>query len=569
MTTWLWTFNYIRKVKGVYLAALLLLIISVVTNLSIIYAQKLIIDKIFIGHRYDLFPSLILFFAVIVCTYIASWCFKDILFERASDKIRLLMRRDYMTYLYKMPMKNFQKERTGSLVSYLNEFINSKNAYIWNLPALFEKSLNLLLLLGIIGWVMPKFLLIIFPLSVLYIIQGRYFSRRMNPISVDKNEAMAVHQIAIEEGIASTREVIAFHQADWEKNKIKDTFNRYLMKLLQAGRLERTQLAIAEPMRWAANLTILGFGGYEVIRGEISIGLFVVFYQYAIQMIDSIHGVYQSFLDFSSSYGGLHKAKCLIEGERIKDTESPLIRKIDDIHFHDVTFTYTSERQLPILNKLSFTIPAGKKVALVGDSGSGKSTIAQLLVRFHEPEQGSIHIGDTNLEEISRESWASKIAVVFQDPYLFPDSIRNNLLIGRAYSDAEMVEACQLAEIHDYIMELPQGYDTILGERGITLSGGQRQRIAIAKAIIGHPELLILDEATSALDPETERKIHRNLDTNRSAMTSLIIAHRLSTIENADLIYVMSNGSIMDCGTHSELMNRLGRYSELFQANAS
>lgn len=566
---WQWMLSYIRQVKGVYAAAVALLVVSVITNIGITYSQKLIIDDIFVGRHYDRFPYLLLLFVAVVLAYIGSWCFKDIMFERASDRIRLLMRRDYMEHLHAMPMGRLQQERTGSLVSYLNAYITSKNVYIWNLDDLLDRLISLSLLLVIVGFVLPQLLLILVPLGLLYIVQGRYFGSRMRPLSQDTNDALAAHGTAIEEGIASTREVIAFHQVEWERKKLSGTFNRYLQSVLRGGRTERKQLAVSEPLRWGANLAILGFGGYQVIRGELSIGMFVVLYQFGVQIIDAIHGAYQSVLAFSGAYGGMVKAQALIEGERISRPTAALTAPLGDITIEGLTFAYDSDcERRPVLRELSLDIPAGEKIAIVGDSGSGKSTIAQLLVRFYEPDHGAIFAGDKRLSEISRQNWADQVAVVFQDPYLFPDTIRNNLLMGRTYSEGDMHEACRMAEIHDFIESLPKGYDTLLGERGVTLSGGQRQRIALARALLGDPELLILDEASSALDPLTERLVHRNMDAARAGRTTVFIAHRLTTIENADRIYVMADGAVADAGTHEELMGKGGRYAELYRASA-
>jgi len=200
---------------------------------------------------------------------------------------------------------------------------------------------------------------------------------------------------------------------------------------------------------------------------------------------------------------------------------------------------------------------------LVGSSGSGKSTIAQLLLTFYEPLRGEIWVNGTPINSLNQDDWISRVAIVFQEPYLFPDSIRLNLSLGKDVTNEELASICQVACIHDDIMSLLEGYDTIIGERGITLSGGQRQRIALARALLRKPEVLILDEATSALDLETERKIMRNLDHLTKDMTIIIIAHRLSTIMNADQIYVMNNGRTVGKGKHDELLSSNTTYMEL------
>jgi subfamily B ATP-binding cassette protein MsbA len=229
---------------------------------------------------------------------------------------------------------------------------------------------------------------------------------------------------------------------------------------------------------------------------------------------------------------------------------------VERIAFDKVGFRYADD--LPqVIREFSAELDVGKKIAIVGSSGGGKSTITQLISRFYDPQHGAIRINGIPLIEVRRDVWTERLAVVFQDPYMFPDTIRENLLVGRnALTDEEMMEACKIAQIHDFIMELPNGYETDIGERGIKLSGGQRQRIAIARAILGDPEILVLDEATSALDLETERLLLSRLDQRRAGLTTIMIAHRLSTIENAHIILVMDQGMLADNGRHQELLDR-------------
>jgi ABC-type multidrug transport system fused ATPase/permease subunit len=521
-----------------------LLVISVITNLLITLSQKYIIDDVFVAGKYHLFPYFLIFFITVAIGYIASWCFKDILFERASDQIRLLMRQEYMKFLYMMPVDTYQKERIGSFVTYLNEFINSKNTYIWGFPELVERLLNLILLLAIVGFVMPEILIIIIPLSILYIIQSKYFGSRINALSIQRNDLKAKHNVNVEESISASREVIAYHRIQWEISKLKQSAQHYIHKIIHMARLQRKQLTISEPLRWGANLLILGYGGYQVMNNNLSIGTFVVFYQFSIQLLDAMQGTYNSILQFSDAYGGIHKAQKMIQREQFEQGDIQFKESIHQICFKNVSFSY-GEGENTVLDSLSLEIPSGKKVAIMGGSGSGKSTVAQLILRMYTPQRGDIQVNNIPLYRIQRESWTQKVSAVFQDPYLLPDSIRTNITLGRNFTESELIEACKNAEIHDTIMSLMDGYDTLLGERGITLSGGQRQRIALARAIIGNPEVLILDEATSALDLETERRVQTNIDRIRKGKTTIIIAHRLSTVTNADISYSMGQGKIL------------------------
>jgi ABC-type multidrug transport system fused ATPase/permease subunit len=216
---------------------------------------------------------------------------------------------------------------------------------------------------------------------------------------------------------------------------------------------------------------------------------------------------------------------------------------------------------------MSMDLPLGSKIAFVGASGGGKSTISQLLIRFFEPQSGSVLVNGRPLSDYKREDWTKRVDIVFQDPYLIPETIRTNLTLGREPISDEKVEAmCRVAQIHDVIQELPDGYETIIGERGITLSGGQRQRLSLARAFLANPEILILDEATSALDLETERLVQKGLDELRDGRTTIIIAHRLSTIINADRIYVINRGKVIEQGNHEQLMMGDTAYKRLVYA---
>ena len=222
-----------------------------------------------------------------------------------------------------------------------------------------------------------------------------------------------------------------------------------------------------------------------------------------------------------------------------------------------------------VLDELSLSVPIGKKVAIVGASGSGKSTIAKLLIRFFQPSDGTIRVNGSDLYEMREDEYDSSYNIAFQEPYFFPDTIRNNILFGRTgISDEKMIEICRLAQIHEDIMKLDLGYDAVIGERGISLSGGQKQRLSLARALATDPEILILDEATSALDLETERQIQRNMDELRQGKTTIIIAHRLSTVQNADVIYVFENGRVAEAGSHKELMKNGFVYVNLVHAQA-
>ncbi|HDR3523475.1 ABC transporter ATP-binding protein (plasmid) [Bacillus cereus] len=557
-----WIFYYVRKCYGVYALAIFLLLVSVITYLGITGIQKYIIDDVFMKSNFTNLTTYVLLFCGIAFTYLFSWVTKDILFERIDNKLKVLMRQDYMQSLFKITVKTYQNERLGSITSQINELLRTSSIFAYKIPRVIENIANLLFLTAIIWITSPLLLACLLLFATGYIFVGRHFSPYLEKSTRDIQRQKAELNVQFEEGISSTREVIAFNRESWEERKIDSSFQQYFNKLLEDVKLRNRQMLWTDPLNWAGNIMILAIGGYGVMEGKITIGLFVVVYQFGNQFIQSVYAIFQSVMELKESFVAVENANLFLQKEKIYDGNRLLKEHIQTIKLNDISFGYYQNRPL-VLNGISLKIEKGKKIALVGPSGGGKSTVAQLLVRFYEPQQGSILINGIPLHELNRKEWTEKVSIVFQDTYLFPDTIENNIKVGRDYTREQVINACKIAEIHDHIMCLPDTYDTVIGERGITLSGGQRQRIAIARAILSQPELLILDEATSALDQETERKVQHNLDKIRKNKTTLVIAHRLSTVENADVINVIKDGRVIESGKHDELLALRGYYCEL------
>lgn len=319
----------------------------------------------------------------------------------------------------------------------------------------------------------------------------------------------------------------------------------------------------SEPLNWGVRLLILGYGGYLVLQGELSIGMFVILFQFGSQLSQSFNELYVFAMEMSSGSASIDRILKVTEGEVVNEGIQEMNAPIQGIRFEKVCFNYHGNDNI-VLDDLNIDLPIGRKVAFVGISGGGKSTITQLLIRFFEPVSGHIVVNGQPLHQWKRSDWMTRVGIVFQEPYLFPDTILNNLLMGLNDLPEEKIhKACQAAQIHDHIMSLPQQYGTIIGDRGITLSGGQRQRLAIARSLIRDPEVLILDEATSALDLTTERHLQEAIDQFRKDKTTIIIAHRLSTVKNADVIFVMNKGQVTGRGTHQELLESHSVYKQL------
>ncbi len=332
---------------------------------------------------------------------------------------------------------------------------------------------------------------------------------------------------------------------------------------MREGKIVNRQLLSSEPVKWGINVAILGIGGYGVIHGSISLGTFVVVYQFTAQLMNSFQNLFNNFMNVSGRMASAERLRILLEGEQIEQGQHSLNEPIHSIQLDQVSFAYSDEAGT-VLNSLNMNIPIGSKVAIVGTSGGGKSTVAQLLIRFFEPTGGTIRVNGIDLNDIQREDWTRKTTIVFQEPFLFPDTIRSNLLLGlEGITEEQLIDCCRKARILDYIQTLEKGFDEEIGERGITLSGGQRQRLALARAFLRDSEILILDEATSALDLETERQVQQQLDESRLGKTTILIAHRLSTVRNADVIFVMDGGRVVETGSHESLMQGNTVYKQL------
>jgi len=412
-------------------------------------------------------------------------------------------------------------------------------------------------------WQLALVAIFIFPLAALPFIQ---FSRKLRKISKRTLETMAYISTFLQETIFGHRIVKAFNMEAYENRRFGDANEKYFKYLMKRVKIR----SLSNPvMEWMAYLGIGSFvwvGGYRVISGGMSVGDFFSFMTAMAMLYDPLRGLSKVNLVIQEGIVAARRVFAILD-LKPEVTDAPDARPLPsfsrEIEYHDVSFRYADEM---VLKRISFAVKRGEKVALVGSSGAGKTTLVNILPRFYDVAKGTVTIDGMEIRKATLQSLRDQIGVVGQQTLLFNDTVRNNIAYGRPdIPEAEVITAAKMADAHHFILKLPQGYDTIIGEQGVRLSGGQRQRLSIARALLKNAPILILDEATSSLDTESEREVQTALDRLMEKRTVLVIAHRLSTVRNVDRILVLSDGEIIEEGVHRELMAMDGEYKKLYE----
>ncbi|MEG0833084.1 MAG: ABC transporter ATP-binding protein [Oscillospiraceae bacterium] len=483
-------------------------------------------------------------------------------------KMQADMRRDIFSHIQKLSFTYFDENKSGALMSRIVNDLQDTAELAHHGPEMF--FLSALMMVGsfaILCTVNLQLTLIVFAFLPLFILIMVKLQKRMEFGFSESRKRTADINAELQNSIAGIRVVKAFDNERTEMSKFEHANTEY--KKARANSY-RAMSEFYSSMYFFLDLmyvVVLVAGGIYFYNGAIDIGDFAAYFLYIGQFMNPVRRLMQFFEMYEDGKTGF-KRFCEIMDTK-PEAERPDAREVDelsgDIVYNDVCFTYGEEQS--ILNHLNITIKNGKKVALVGPSGGGKTTLCNLLPRFYDIDSGEITIGGKNIETITRSSLRRKIGIVQQEVFLFTGTIAENI----GYSDADItreqiIEVAKKASIHDFIMTLENGYDTYVGERGVKLSGGQKQRIAIARIFLKNPQILILDEATSALDNVTEQQLQTALDTLCAGRTTIVVAHRLSTVKNADEIIVLTDEGVAEQGTHEELIANNGVYAGLYNS---
>ncbi|MFH6289335.1 SAV1866 family putative multidrug efflux ABC transporter [Staphylococcus aureus] len=491
--------------------------------------------------------------------YLAQW---------TSNKILYDIRKKLYNHLQALSARFYANNQVGQVISrVINDVEQTKDFILTGLMNIWLDCITIIIALSIMFFLDVKLTLAALFIFPFYILTVYVFFGRLRKLTRERSQALAEVQGFLHERVQGISVVKSFAIEDNEAKNFDKKNTNFLTRALKHTRWNAYSFAAINTVTDIGPIIVIGVGAYLAISGSITVGTLAAFVGYLELLFGPLRRLVASFTTLTKSFASMDRVFQLIDEDYdIKNGvgAQPIEIKQGRIDIDHVSFQY-NDNEAPILKDINLSIEKGETVAFVGMSGGGKSTLINLIPRFYDVTSGQILIDGHNIKDFLTGSLRNQIGLVQQDNILFSDTVKENILLGRpTATDEEVVEAAKMANAHDFIMNLPQGYDTEVGERGVKLSGGQKQRLSIARIFLNNPPILILDEATSALDLESESIIQEALDVLSKDRTTLIVAHRLSTITHADKIVVIENGHIVETGTHRELIAKQGAYEHLY-----
>lgn len=568
MNLYLRLLKYVKPYMGRLLLAVLCTCLAAGCNLYLPWIIKDVVDKVLVDKNvtmlYMIAASIVVVFIIRGLffygqTYLMSWVGQKVVIDIRGEVFRKMQR---------LSLSFYDKNKTGTIMSYVTNDVGALQT------AMVDKAVELvtesLVLVGSIAamlwldWKLTLFTFCTFP-AVLWFMNffGKKIRRNGGHIQACTAELTSI----LQEVVASARVVKSFVREDHEIQRFDEQNKTNFYANMKNIKLNALLTPTVEFVAAIGVTIVMWYGGMSVISGNITAGALVAFLVYAVNIANPIKRLTKVVASIQQALAAGDRVFGILDMEedirQLPDAEK-LQRVKGHVEFNNVSFAYNPEEI--VISNLSFKVAPGEVVAIVGPSGAGKSTIASLLPRFYDVTEGSIVIDGRDIRKVTLDSLREQVGIVPQETMLFNGSVYDNILYGRLDATREeVIAAAKAANAHNFILELPEGYDTMLGDRGVNISGGQRQRISIARAILKNPQILILDEATSALDTESERVVQEALDRLMVGRTSFVIAHRLSTIKNADRILVMEKGCLVEDGSHDELMAKDGLYAHLYK----
>ena len=532
------------------------LIVRNMINAVVILKDSQILD----GLAWDLFLIIILQ-AVFAVTH-------NYVFGFVGHRMTTDFRIEFFSHIQSLSLRFFQERRVGEILSRMNNDISVIQNALVSIPvALLRQSITLIGAMAIIlylNWKLTGLILLILPPLMIF---ARVFGKRLRLFSEKLQDQVAQAVVVLEEVASSIKIVKSFTRENYERERFKKEIETAFERAVDKLKISSFFGPFILGLTFMVSAVLIWYGGYQVMSGVTTPGELAAFFLYALIVAGPIGTFVRLYTQIQEASGAIRRVYEILDtAPAIDNPENPIFLEniTGRIQFENVSFGYRQEFE--ILHNISFDVRPGQTVALVGPSGAGKSTVIKLLHRFFDASQGSIRLDEHDIRSLDRKSFLNQIALVPQETLLFGGTVKENILYGKLdATDQELEDAAKKANAHDFIVDLENGYETIVGEKGAKLSGGERQRIAIARAILKNPKILVLDEATSSLDNRSEALIQEAVEKLMEGRTTFIVAHRLSTIHKADQIIVLEKGRVVETGQHEELMNNKNLYYNLYK----
>ena len=571
-TAFSWVWSYVRRYRFGMAAGLFMSVLVAAMNMVNPLVTGSIVDKVIKGGQHELLFKLI---AIMLCVVVGKSILRysyQVIFEHCSQNVILKMREDLYAHIQKLDFSWYDNAPSGNVMTLLTSDLDKVRHFVaWVLYQILENSLIYIfsiITLASINWKLTLAFLVIAP-PVLFFV--RKFKINIRPAHLRVRDQFAVLNTRVAENIEGNRVVKAFVRENYETERFEKENEGYRKVSVDNADMRVKFLPWIDALCQVLPVILIMFGGYLVINNEMTIGQLVTFNGLMWAFIQPIN-MFGMLVDNTQNFGAsadrlfeLQKAESKIKNPVSADGREAAAGSQElsgRVEFRNVSFAYN---ETPVIKDMSFVIEPGTTVGILGPTGSGKSTIANLMCRYYDADSGEVLIDGKNVKDYNLQELRRNVGITMQEAFLFSDTVEGNIAFAKQDASFEDVEAAsELARVKEFIGDLTDGYDTIVGERGVGLSGGQKQRIALARLFLADPKVMILDDTTSAVDNDTEYKIRQSIKSRSQGHTAFIISHRVSSFENCDVILVIQDGKIVDKGSHEELIKRDGYYREVW-----
>ena len=561
--------QFLMPYKGKLIIAIICMIILAACTAALAWAMRPMLDEVLSGKNKTYIYLMPIGIIILYIIKGSAFYGQASIMAYIGQRIIYDIRKQLYEHLTNQSLNFFSHRKTGEMLGRITYDVTLlQSAVSTTVTSLMRDVVSIIFLLGVIfsqDWLLALLALVVFPVMVYPLVR---FGQRMRQASYDGQVAMGQMSSLVEETIGGIRVVKAFGMENYERKRFKEITKEFMNHQIKAMKVQALSFPVMEMVAGLGVAGILLYGGLRVADGKATAGMLMAFIVSLLMLYDPVRRLSRANNEVQQGLAAAERIFEILDAPvDIQDPEhpKPMPSFQQNIVFDKVSLTYP-QAEKPVLQHINLTIDKGEVVALVGRSGAGKTTLANMILRFMDPSQGSIRIDGCDIRDVTQADLRAHMALVTQEVVLFNDTVLHNIAYGHDNIDLnQVIKVAKIANAHEFIEKLPQGYHTLVGERGVILSGGQRQRLSLARALLKNAPILVLDEATSSLDTESERLVQQAIDKLMQGRTAIVIAHRLSTIRHADKIVVLDEGKIVQVGTHDDLLKQGGIYAELYE----